>query len=428
MRSAFLKSRRLAGFAALGALWGLPAIAAAQGGACCLPTGQCVQATQAQCELHNGHWQGAGVPCAPGLCPTPTGACCLMTPSGIICEVLTYPQCRAHNGIFRGPNTDCTTHPCTPPATGACCLPSGHCGMVSEAQCLAAGGIFHAGINCAAANCQSNLGACCLPNGRCVMTTETNCDTVGGTFQGGPCSAANCPQPSGACCIPNPATGGFTCEVLTVAECAAQGGRYRGHGTDCVKNPCPPPRGACCLPSGQCILTTEAMCTSHGGIYHGGPCSSANCPQPSGACCIPDPATGVFTCEVLTFQQCRAQNGHFRGNGTDCTSHPCPPPRGACCFGTTCFMTFEAQCEAHNGAWQGTGVLCSPNPCGRANFEGKIGPEIIADFNADGRVDMNDALAFINAYSAGDADLDGNGATDRDDLMLFINAFVEATR
>jgi hypothetical protein len=47
----------------------------------------------------------------------------------------------------------------------------------------------------------------------------------------------------------------------------------------------------------------------------------------------------------------------------------------------------------------------------------------VADFNGDGRVDTQDVLAFLNAWSAGDgsADVNGDGRVDTQDVLEFLN-------
>ncbi len=84
------------------------------------------------------------------------------------------------------------------------------------------------------------------------------------------------PNPTGACCA-----GDGSCTVVSSpgSECA---GDYQGDDTDCAPNPCPQPEGACCLPdsAATCELVTEAQCSADGGSYGGDAtaCDSAMCP------------------------------------------------------------------------------------------------------------------------------------------------------
>src|SRR5690606_9679276 len=81
-------------------------------GACCLPTGACVQTTSASCAAQNGIYRGDNSPCATANCPQPpTGACCLDTG----CAVITQLQCTAQGGTYRGDNTACATANCPAP-------------------------------------------------------------------------------------------------------------------------------------------------------------------------------------------------------------------------------------------------------------------------------------------------------------------------
>lgn len=84
------------------------------------------------------------------------------------------------------------------------------------------------------------------------------------------------PNPTGACCDSD---GSCTVVSSPGTECT---GDYQGDDTDCTPNPCPQPEGACCLPdsSGTCELVTEAECGADGGTYSGDDtaCDSAMCP------------------------------------------------------------------------------------------------------------------------------------------------------
>ena len=84
------------------------------------------------------------------------------------------------------------------------------------------------------------------------------------------------PNPTGACCDSD---GSCTVVSSPGSECT---GAYQGDDTDCTPNPCPQPEGACCLPdsSATCELVTEAECGADGGTYSGDDtaCDSAMCP------------------------------------------------------------------------------------------------------------------------------------------------------
>lgn len=80
-------------------------------GACCKPTGECVQNFGFQCLALGGDFQGAGISCSPNPCPPPTGACCF----GDIC-IPDAPEidCVQTGGVWKGAATVCEPNPCDP--------------------------------------------------------------------------------------------------------------------------------------------------------------------------------------------------------------------------------------------------------------------------------------------------------------------------
>lgn len=121
----------------------------------------------------------------------------------------------------------------------------------------------------------------------------------------------------GACCFTN-----GTCQLLTAADCANQGGVYQGDGVGCVPNPCPPPTGACCFANGSCQVLTATDCSTNGGTYQGDAttCTPNPCPQPpTGACCL---YAGV--CNIVTQADCNSNGGTYQGDNTACTVDTCP--------------------------------------------------------------------------------------------------------
>jgi hypothetical protein len=115
---------------------------------------------------------------------------------------------------------------------------------------------------------------------------------------------------TGACCFCD-----FSCQVITEAECVAQGGLYFGDGSNCNPPPCDYGLAPCCLPDGSCEEIFPPDC---GGIV-GDPCTSCDTfvcpPPPTGACCLPN-----GTCVITTINDCEANGGVFAGFGTDCTA------------------------------------------------------------------------------------------------------------
>jgi len=77
------------------------------------------------------------------------------------------------------------------------------------------------------------------------------------------------PPPVGSCCT------GFSCQVVTAAECNGLEGAYGGNDTACEPNPCDP-AGACCASSGGCTDTTLSLCLDGGGSFQS---PGSNCAQ-----------------------------------------------------------------------------------------------------------------------------------------------------
>lgn len=149
-------------------------------GACCLPSGQCVQTTAGDCQSQAGTYKGDGVACAGDTCPAPTGACCF---SNNFCLTLKETDCINAGGSWVGSGTACNNNQCP---TGACCLPMGSCVIATQASCQQQGGTFKGvGTTCASQNCPQPAGACCLSNGFCLQLTEVDCIGIpGATFKG----------------------------------------------------------------------------------------------------------------------------------------------------------------------------------------------------------------------------------------------------
>ena len=68
------------------------------------------------------------------------------------------------------------------------------------------------------------------------------------------------PPPEGSCCT------GFSCQVVTEAECTGLEGAYGGNDTSCEPNPCDP-AGACCASDGECTDTIQSLCQGSGGLF-----------------------------------------------------------------------------------------------------------------------------------------------------------------
>ncbi len=350
-------------------------ISCAPPGACCLPDGSCVPATQpggADCTAQGGVYQGDDTDCGSSSCPQP-GACCLDDGSCVVAGEVGGADCTAAGGAYQGDDTDCGSATC--PHPGACCMNDGSCTLSTEVgggDCTAAGGTYQGdNTDCDSVSC-ALPGACCMGDGSCALAAElggADCTAAGGAYQGNgtTCATANCAQP-GACCMDDGSC--VQGAVLGGADCALDGGDYQGDDTECATANCPQPpgqTGACCAPDGACSLVTEAACLASGGAYAGAgvSCFAADCPK-AGACCLPDGS--CMRLDEAGGADCIAMGGVYGGDDTNCLTVDCPRP-GACCMADGSCRRAEtlggADCTAAGGSYDGDGTDCHPNPCPR---------------------------------------------------------------
>lgn len=146
----------------------------------------------------------------------PIGACC--SPTGICIET-TREICEAGGRLYLGDGTTCDPNPCDVPF-GACCFPDTTCTEMDMAACAAAGGVFQGdGSACGSVTCPP-LGACCLFGDLCSIAEMADCIDGDGDWQGAgttcspdPCTATSAPgsRPGAGVLIrgpfPNPTTG-----------------------------------------------------------------------------------------------------------------------------------------------------------------------------------------------------------------------------
>jgi len=113
-------------------------------------------------------------------------ACCM--PDGSCVDVFVADECVAMGGVLY-PDPCAMTDCPQPPDPEACCFPDGSCQMLLEDACVAAGGTFYAGEDCATFQCPVELMACCMPDGSCVdVLSQTECDGMGGVLYPDPCA------------------------------------------------------------------------------------------------------------------------------------------------------------------------------------------------------------------------------------------------
>ena len=158
------------------------------------------------------------------------GACC--TPSGLCVEASDEVNCEGIGGTWTS-GAACSDVNCAPPSNDVpCCFAStGGCLELTLEDCLSAGGVpGPEGLPCDQHTCFP-VGAVCMPNGGCLDgLTPEEAETIGGTFMGDgtSCAVVDCPEPTAACCFAS----GF-CLVLTESECATASGTWSQVGTDC---------------------------------------------------------------------------------------------------------------------------------------------------------------------------------------------------
>jgi hypothetical protein len=97
------------------------------------------------------------------------GACCI----GEDCSILSEADCIAAGGTYQGDGTDCDPNPCLPPTTGACCQTDDTCDDgLSQSECEAGGGTFHPGQTCSEIEC-FGAGCACPPGIRPTHISAT---------------------------------------------------------------------------------------------------------------------------------------------------------------------------------------------------------------------------------------------------------------
>ena len=166
---------------------------------------------------------------------TTLAVCCHADDS---CEILSEADCVAAGGTWDESEDSCDPNPCEdPPPLAACCFDDGGCLVRSEAECLAASGTWHEGD----ASCDPNpcpqpepTAVCCLPNNTCQVIAEDECSGLGGTWHESldSCAGVLCANRR-VCCFDT------NCQILFQDECTAAGGDFWAERTSCNPNPCP---------------------------------------------------------------------------------------------------------------------------------------------------------------------------------------------
>lgn len=169
---------------------------------------------------------------------------------------------------------------------------------------------------------------------------------------------------NGACCFNG------ECAIVTLDECVAMGGTWRGTGSGCAT--CQPALGACCV-RGSCIAgISRAMCVGPlvGLFFEGIDCEAAQCGTiPIGACCVDD----VLCIEAMDAVTCALREGVFH-EGQSCDEVTCEVGlTGACCVADDCVECTADECEAMEGAFD-PGLNCGTDVCDPEHTEGEDNP------------------------------------------------------
>lgn len=381
-------------------------------GACCLPTGQCSECTQAQCHSQGGIFRGDYTWCDEDTC---LRKCCSGT---LQCSIVSaFGECDGTLGPFASECLDdddecgvtcCLRERCTVADSVEDCIACQgvpQLGNDCDDEGFTCGGACCNGIECTFAEneeaCLGDLigdkrrkrqiqlpvpiytdgvscnqtgvcgGACCLPNGEvpCRVGSQMDCEIESGIFQGndtscGPINGPFAPicMDDGACCVD-----GEVQEAASLLDCIQRGGVYQGAGSTPQDDDVLCGVGACCEGSGCIEGQTALECARKDGSFAGlgTTCDmEAICDQEGGACCCKDKCVNMPSEE-----DCRAYGGRsFQGVGSSClTTDICEVEEGdgACCTprsyitdGALCSFGSEEECLFRGGVFQGAGTEC----------------------------------------------------------------------
>ncbi|MBD3163120.1 MAG: hypothetical protein GF328_13540, partial [Candidatus Latescibacteria bacterium] len=124
-----------------------------------------------EAECNTGDWR-VGEDCDPNPCPQPMGACCYADGS---CQYVVEDEC--NTGDWRV-GEDCDPNPCPQPM-GACCYPDGTCEHVLQSDCPTED--WRTGEPCDPNPCPQPAAACCIDE-TCEILTEDECAASDGDW------------------------------------------------------------------------------------------------------------------------------------------------------------------------------------------------------------------------------------------------------
>ncbi len=311
-------------------------------GGCCMADGTCAVENRPDCENMGGIYLGNGTDCTGVEC---AGACCL--PSGMCMEGVSQQNCGAQSGLYFGGGSSCAGQVCEP------CLVEGEsdCGDPLDTingGCNVTPAVF-VDIQCDDTICGSIRGDSdgMGPTGTFSRDTDWyRLNLVADTVVRVELTDAAFPAVVLQITPPNP---GAPCDNLATTLVGVSDGT-----TDVC--------GTLCLSAGVHYIFVSTSIT----VEHDTPCPTsyrlsvscdADCgDSPTGSCCTPTGCVdGVRECECLEFL-----GGIFSGPDTTCAGTPCA---GACCLPDgSCQQLTQTDCGEMNGLFN-QGVLCGSVVC-----------------------------------------------------------------
>ena len=223
----------------------------------------------------------------------------------------------------------------------------------------------------------SDIGACCVSDGTCQDMTEADCVAAPGLWQGLGITCAEDWDGNPVVC-PLPAPSDLCVNAIAVAVPSVT----LGDTTWATASAPEPPECGWVADSpdvwysltGNGYSMTASLCDSpviwdsQIAVYSGNDCDNLACIGASDDDCPPPPdwaKHGFVTWDSLDGQKyyVRIRGWSSTGFGPFTLTVTTAIPTGACCRGATCTIETQAECEV-GGTYQGDGGNCFPYPCG----------------------------------------------------------------
>lgn len=391
-------------------------------GACCLPSGACMDAlTENECVVGaGGTYQGDDTNCSTTTCPQP-GACCLL--DGSCADSTPEDDCTAQGGTYQGDDTLCANVACPQPQ------PGDNCTMPLTFTLPADLPITEINYTCGRGNAYADTCLGYYDGGEDIIYELTVTEEISieltldpnGTTYAGMLLDDSCP--GDATCIGYVTGSGSAAKTITCKT--LQPGTYyvmidTWPAPDCIPyftliiETCLPPdpysetcEGAIVIPAlpfstevdtdtavadgpqGTCdkyyptttglmqndawwVWTADADCFATAtatGTYDIIMTVRDDCTALTELYCADATSTGA---ESIGFQAVSGTTYYFQvgdtgsseGGGITTFTLTCSAGSGACCMPDgSCFEDTNANCAAAGGTYEGDGTTCDPNPC-----------------------------------------------------------------